>query len=419
MVRIRVGGTIEDSLLAYREDNGIDAYPSLADKLGGRLDTLARAPLIKADLWKGLPEFREWAPTLGQLPRPALVHPVAFQSGGFDESYPDFLPPDPRWGETKDLNNMTDSAHALGDLVMPYLNASWWDTQSSSVHSLPAPMEPKDVAVFARNGTPATESFGDKDGYIVSPAVPAVRSRIARLLEEWHSDAPVDCLFFDQLGARPWRRDFNPASPTPLAYYDGWLSVFAPYGNRCLMVEDGWDRLAASFSGFHGGVMLMARQFDWPGTHWGDGNWEPYPIADFLFHDKVLMYQHDLYEETMTDDPSVLTFNLAFGLVQSYAWEGDSLSSSWLGLVGSIQRTLGPLYAGHKLLDYRDVADNVTKSIFDGGFSVTANWSGVAITVDGRTIAPHGFVAQASDGSVVAATLGSSWTGVTFPAGAR
>ena len=144
------------------------------------------------------------------------------------------------------------------------------------------------------------------------------------------------------------------------------------------MAEDGWDRLAASFSGFHGGVMLMAREFDWPGTHWGDGNWEPYPIADFLFHDKVLMYQHDLYEDTMTDDPAVLTFNLAFGLVQSYSWEGDSLSSSWLGLAGSIQRTLGPLYAGRRLLDYRDVADNVTKSVFEGGLTVTANWSGSA-----------------------------------------
>ena len=217
---------------------------------------------------------------------------------------------------------MVDSAHALGDLVMPYLNASWWDTQSSSVHSLPPPMEPKDVAVFARNGTPATESFGDKDGYIVSPACLRCAAAIARLLDEWRPDAPADCLFFDQLGARPWRRDFNPASPTPLAYYDGWLSLFAPYANRCLMVEDGWDRLAASFSGFHGGVMLMAREFDWPGTHWGDGNWEPYPIADFLFHDKVLMYQHDLYEETMTDDPAVLTFNLAFGLVQSYCVGG-------------------------------------------------------------------------------------------------
>jgi uncharacterized protein DUF6259 len=419
-VRIRVGGTIEDSLLAYREDNGIDRYPSAAAKLGTRFDTLAKAPLIKADLWKGLPRLGEWAPELADLPRPALVHPVAFQEGGFDEAYPDFLPPDPLWGTVADFNGMIDAAHALGQLVMPYLNASWWDTQGPSVHDLPPSMEPRDIAVLARNGTPATEKFGDKDGYIVSPAVGVVRSRINRLFDEWRTTVPADCMFFDQLGARPWRRDFNPASPTPLAYYDGWLSLFAPYRDRCVMAEDGWDRLAESFAGFHGGVLLMARQFDWPGNRWGDDNWEPYPIATFLFHDKVLMYQHDLYEETMTIDPEVLTFNLAFGLIGSFSWEEpDYLTSPWLGLVGSVQRTLGPLYAGRRLLDYRDVSPGVTRSLFEGGLAVTANWSAAPVTVDGRTIAPRGFVAQTANGSVLAATLGGTWSGVTFPGGAR
>ena len=113
-VTVRVGGTIEQSLLAYRQDNHIDAYPSLSDKLGPRLDVLARAPLIKADLWKGLPEFNAWAPYLRKLPSPALVHPVAFQSGGFDEAHPDFLPPDPRWGSNADLNGMAANARRSG-----------------------------------------------------------------------------------------------------------------------------------------------------------------------------------------------------------------------------------------------------------------------------------------------------------------
>src|SRR5205807_505957 len=47
VVRVRIGQTAEQSILAYRHDNGIDAYPSLASKLGDRLKTLAQAPLIK------------------------------------------------------------------------------------------------------------------------------------------------------------------------------------------------------------------------------------------------------------------------------------------------------------------------------------------------------------------------------------
>jgi hypothetical protein len=80
IVRIRVGQTAEQSILAYRRDNGIDAYPSVQAKLGTRLSTLAKAPLIKADLVK-LKPFRNWSADLLRLPSPALLHPVAFQPG--------------------------------------------------------------------------------------------------------------------------------------------------------------------------------------------------------------------------------------------------------------------------------------------------------------------------------------------------
>jgi hypothetical protein len=108
VVRVRVGGSAETSVLAYRADNGIDRYPSLAEKLGTRLDTLARAPLVKADPWNGLPRFADWGPALRKLPSPSLLHPVAFQPGGHDEDYPDFLPPDPKWGTTAELNAALD-----------------------------------------------------------------------------------------------------------------------------------------------------------------------------------------------------------------------------------------------------------------------------------------------------------------------
>ena len=183
-------------------------------KVGAKLDKLVRAPLIKADLWKGLPEFNQWAGHLQQLPSPALVHPVAFQSGGFDEAHPDFLPPDPRWGDTGDFNRMAAVARSLGQLVMPYLNVSWWDTTAPSVQALPSSVEPKDIAVQNIRGSAVTEQFGPHDGYIVSPHVPAVSKRIDGVFEEWKTDVPADCLFFDQIGARPWRRDFNPAAPT-------------------------------------------------------------------------------------------------------------------------------------------------------------------------------------------------------------
>jgi len=420
LVRLRVGGSVEDTILAYRRDNGVDRYPSLADKLGARLQTLARAPLIKADPWKGLPPFRGWRDELERLPSPALLHPVAFQPRGHDEDYPDFLPPDPRWGTLEDFRGAVDAAHSLGQLVMPYLNVSWWDDQSPSVRGLPPPLIPADIALQTTAGRPLSEQYNGHDGYVVSPWAPYVRGRVRALMEEWRRDVAADCLFFDQIGARPWRRDFNPAAPGPLAYADGWLSLLAPYADRCLMVEDGWDRLAASVSGFHGGLLQMAREHDWPDTHWGEGTWEPYPLALWLLHDKVLLYQHDLYEGTMTQDAEVLTFNLAFGLVLSASWEAGTLDDPWLALAGRVQRLLGPYYAGRPLTGYRSLAPAVTESEFGGGYSVIANWSSEEpFDVGGYRIAPLGFLARTADGRVLAGAFGDVWSGVTLADSAR
>jgi hypothetical protein len=419
-VRIRVGDPVRDTVLDYRDDNGIDAYPSLEQKVGPLLPSLARAPLIKADLWRGLPAFRDWGNELGELPSPALVHPVAFQPGGHDESYPDFLPPDPRWGTTSELRAAVEQAHARGQLVMPYLNVSWWNPNSPTLQNLPPPSTLSDVAMLDASHRPVEEDFPPHEGFIVSPYSQIVRSRVAQELDEWRTEVPADCLFFDQIGARPWRRDFNPAEPTPLAYEDGWLALMAPYASRCLMAEDGWDRLAQSFSGFLGGALLMQREFDDEDRSWGAGNWAPYPLALWMLHDKVLFYQHDLYPGTMTTDPEVLTWNLAFGFMLSYDWRDDdhTLDSPWLGLVARVQQTLGPHYAGKPLTGFRYLAPDVTETDF-GDYSVIANWSRTTpFDYAGQAIAPLGFVAQTSDG-VLAATYGDTWSGVTFGSRAR
>ena len=413
VVRIRVGETARETMLGYRRDNGIDAYPSLSDKLGPRLATLARAPLIKADLWKGLLPFAEWGPDLVRLPSPSLLHPVAYQPGGHDESDPDFLPPDPRWGTLENMRETFADARSRGLLVMPYLNASWWDLDSPTLRELPAPHE---LAVRSANGEPLTENYGEHHGYVVSPHAPFVKQRLTGLLEEWRADVPVDCLFFDQIGARPWVRDYHPAAPSPLAYADGWIALMAPYRDRCLMVEDGWDRLADPFVGFHGGLLLMDRERNEPNRSWGVGNWEPYPLAVWLLHDKVLLYQHDLYEGAMTTDLEALAWNLAFGFQLSYEWNGwtQSLDSPWLSIAGNYQRVLGPLYAGRALTGYAEPAPGVAVSEF-GDYSVVSNRSAGVHEVDGHGLAAGGFLARAP--GVVAGAFSGTFAGVPLSAG--
>jgi hypothetical protein len=409
LVRLRVGGDARQSILAYRSDNGIDGYPSLQSKLGPRLTTLAQAPLVKANLAR-LPPFRDWAAELGDLPSPVLLHPVGYQIGGFDQRDPDFLPPDPRYGTLADFAAMVSAAHLHGDLVMPYDNVSWWDPASPTAQSVVA----KDVAVLDQHGQPESVAYGAHTGIIVSPYAAAVRARVAQELEAWRSQVPADCVFFDQIGARPWYRDFNPASPTTESYDDGWLALLAPYAGRCLMVEDGWDRLARDFVGFHGSALMMSRELDLPNTLYGAGNWAPYPLATWLFHDKVLLYQHDLYDGTMATDGEVLMWNMAFGLVSTVSWdETHGPRDPWLELASQLQRALGPHYAGVPLASYRNLSDDVTESVF-GDLTIDANWSSDAAH-DG--VAPHGFAARTQDGSVVAGSFVGSYDGVALTDG--
>jgi hypothetical protein len=238
-------------------------------------------------------------------------------------------------------------------------------------------------------------------------------------MDQWQAETPTDCYFFDQIGARPWIRDYNPAAPDSLSYYDGWLSLMAQFSQHCLMVEDGWDRLAKSFSGFHGGLLVVQRESEETDYLFGTGNWQPYPLVGWVLHDKVLLYQHDLSERTMTTDPSTLTFNVAFGFMLSYDWDGaaNSLFSPWVDVVGSYQRALGPYYAGQPLQSYTSPAANVTETGYPN-LSVLANWSDSGTyATDGYGVAPTGFLARSRDGALVAGTFAGTFDGSPLSAG--
>lgn len=165
------------------------------------------------------------------------------------------------------------------------------------------------------------------------------------------------------------------------------------------MVEDGWDRLGASFSGFDSSLMLMVREFDWLNGRFGP-DWQTFPLADWLLHDKVLLYQHDLFEKTFTTDPELLTWNLAYGYMLSYDWDTGT-GGPWLGIDTAFQRALGPHYAGAPLTSYTQLAAGVTQTRF-GTYSVVANWTNTPQAVDGFQIAPRGFLARTDDGSLAA-----------------
>jgi hypothetical protein len=413
-VRIRISQSPMETIRAYRTDNGLDRFRSLLEKLGSRYTQITQSPVLKADAYQvGIP-YSEYLALLAQLPSPAILHPVGFQPRGHDENYPDFLPIDPIWGTTDDFVAMFQQAHALGLLVMPYTNPTWWDDESPTLRNLPSPLTITDVAVLDDQGVPLYEYYGGKGGYVMSPYAPFVQHRLDQLIQQMTVDVPSDLLFEDQIGARPWLFDYNPSSPYPTAEIQGWLVHTGTYSNILLMTEAGWDRLVETEVGFHGGV-VWPEHYDEPDSSWGTDAWRLYPLGPLMARDKVLFYQHNLAGEVSTWNKATFTWNLAFGYMLNYDLS-YGLQNPWLNTVGVFQKHVVSRYAGETMVNFADLEDRVTQTSFET-FTVIANWDKENVYEKGEhKLPPLGVLVSNADGTLTAGVF-ISYNGVALSHG--
>ncbi len=409
-VRVRVGQPVTESVQAYRSDNGIDRFDSLTTKTGARYTQIVQSPLLKADVSQLAIPFTQYAALLSRVPAPGILHLLAFQPGGFDENHPDMLPPAATWGSIADMAAMIQQAQAMGFLVMPYINPTWWNDQSPTLQSVIAAGRLTDVAALNSPGVPRYEVYGPHTGYVVSPYSPLVRQRIDQLMGDMTRSISGDLVFEDQIGARTWIFDHSAFSPDPTAYAQGWLTHTRMYSRTLLMTEGAMDRLAETELGFHGGVFL-AEQLHQTDGRWGSGTWEPYPILPLMLRDKVLLYQHNLAPESFTTTKATLAWNMAFGYMLSYdlGWTnfGGGVSDPWLAVVTAFQREVFSRYAGELLLRYIDMGDGATRSVFEH-VAVITNWSGtMPYTVGPYMLPPSGAMVTSDDGSLIAGVFSS------------
>lgn len=418
-VRVRISQSPLEAIEGYRADNQIDHFAPLADKLGARYRQVVQSPLFKADVTQLALRFSEYPQLLASVPPPGLIHMLAFQERGFDENSPDLLPPASEWGTTDDLAAMFRQAQAMGFLIMPYTNPTWWDTQSPTLQHLPAPLGIRDVALLDTSNVPRLEHYSTHDGYVVSPYAPFVQQRLGQLIASMTTAIPSDLVFEDQVGSRPWLFDQNPSSPAPTAYAQGWLDHARAYSSTLLMTEGGSDRLAEAEVGFHGSVLLPERLGETDGR-WGAGTWYAFPIAPIMLRDKVLLYQHNLAPETFTTSKATLAWNLAFGYMLSYDLGptnfGGGVGDPWLLVVSDFQRYVLSRYAGDRMLAYTQRPDGGTQSAFTHALVVTNPSASTPYTFAGYVLAPQGTLVALDDNSLVAGVF-TSYNGVALSAG--
>lgn len=405
IVRFRISEAHPDTISVFRTDNGLDLTRSLLEKLGTKYVQLAQSPLYKVGVEQVGLSFSNYFSFLEQVPRPGILHFVGYQPGGHDENYPDFLPPDTRWGTTAEFATMVEQAQDLGLLVMPYTNPTWWDDESPTLENLPTPLTISDVAVLDKDTQPVYEYYGTRGGYVISPYADFVEQRLDQLVDELTIDVPSNLLFEDQVGARPWLFDYNINSPLPTSYIQGWLDHTNNYSDVLLMTELGFDRLIDSEVGFHGSV-LLPETLDYTADWWGDNTWHIYPFAPLLARDMVFFYQHDLAPETFAHNKAIFSWDLALGYMLSYdlnpsEW-GGGLDNEWIDVVATFQKHVISQYADEKMVDYFNLSEDVTQTNFED-FHVIKNWSeNNGFSIDGYVLPQQGVIIQKNNGNLTA-----------------
>lgn len=427
--RIAMGGSAAAALQNYAAANGI--HRRLEEKMDrSTLDKFRRSVLV---YYAG--SCREKLEHLDRLPIPALIHFADYLKGGFDKQYPDHLPPRAEFGTAEEFAALFTKARSMGHLVMPYTNPTWWCDQPRGPTFERHGDEP-----LLRNldGKLSEERYASNVGFTICHWHPAVQAANRLTRKQFTRQYPVDVLFQDQCGARGWRYDLNPASPTPYAYVEGLLSMVDEDSRLVpLSTESGWDRVVNSQSQLcgmtwslvpteHGPAwrQLMKERFD-PAT------WKVFPMIQHLAHDKAAMVHHDLGQ--FVTNQQVLAWTLGLGYSLSYRVGARQLAEDgprgWLLWLDRLQKSVCARYVGEKLEGFEHHREPSAAAEDDG--LIDAQYGPVRVVANldpkprqyaGHDLPAFGFAASAP--GLAAGSIGSGDEGVSFvseakPAGAE
>lgn len=401
-VVLEIGGDYNTSIFSYRELNRINDYRSLEDKLGDETKKYFELPLYKTDIsaikeanWNNLTTN-----FIDKMNYNGMIHLVGFQTGGHDENYPDFIPPDPQWGGDSAFQKFVKDAKQRGNIIVPYTNMSWWGINSPTLDQLPTGTTLANIIVEKENGRLMQEDYGSHSGFVANTGHPFFQQRINEEHRKLIDIAGFDGIFEDQWGIRNSPYVFNESIPEgtdpSTAYFQGVRGYFKSLTHK-VYIEDGTDVLADDTVGFMGSTYL----WDLLGYRKNTASYtEYYPLAGMLMRDKVMFYHHNLAAETMTDDQEMLRWNLAMGYNLSADFY-NGVTSPWVDAIGVFQKYVLAGYVDQLVVNFEQLTASVTATDFTTHI-VTSNWDSeeTYILDDNTTLSIGGYDVTADDGSV-------------------
>jgi hypothetical protein len=409
-VRLTLGAAAGENLAAYCRDNHIQRR--LEQKMSA--DTLEKFKQAVLVLYWG--DCQQKRAHLDKLPRPTLVHFADYLHGGFDKQYPDHLPPAASFGTADELRAFLRDTQRLGHLSMPYTNPTWWCDGPRG----PTFVEHGEGPLLRLlDGRLSHERYSKNEGFTVCHWHPAVQAANRKTMTQFSEEFPVDVVFQDQCGARGWRYDLNPASPTPYAYTEGLLSMVAEDARRKpLSTESGWDGVVndeSQLCGMTWNIVPTEGKPEWVRTmrqSFDPATWEVFPVAQYIAHDKTAMVHHDLGQFVTNAEVMSWTLGLGFAMSARGSAEGFAREPArhWLLWLDRLQKSVCARYVGQPVVRFehdrrgQTADDGVIRAVY-GDVQIVANLGPHPVREDGRELAEYGFLCTAP--GMVAAHLRS------------
>ncbi|MCX7013524.1 MAG: hypothetical protein NTW86_13375 [Candidatus Sumerlaeota bacterium] len=410
-VACQVGGDLRETLLRYKKECA----------LGKPLDQKMTPEFF--DRWSKMAEARVPSPADGglrmmrELTRPAVLYITDWMLGGFNKMFPDFLPPNAKYGGAKGFKEFAGAVHEQGHLLRPYVNFTWWSEGwegrdgKPAVDSRPAPslVEHGDAALAIDPKTRQTikEDWHGCYGYTSCPGHPLVIEAARTTRDALLDDYKVDFLYQDQLGARKWILDLNPALENPADYGWAMMNIGREAAARCpIAVEYGNDRVlefAAALN--YWALPPLSPIHNTTGQArppWEEGQGRSFPYALYLSSGDAAPQVLECLDPAWLAWSNLLGCRVSVGTLSEAIREGPDREA--IAFLQQFAEALGKKTGdgaravGDRLLDFEYLAPRVARAKFER-HEVIANFSDAPWPLEGDSaVAPDGFDLRAADG---------------------
>ena len=312
------------SLRSWADGYVRDNFPTLkplSEKLSPALfERLSRAMLIALG-----GKFTDAAAVLPCLPGTVMAQGSDYMNPGPEklptwDAFPDYFPPNPRWGSTEEYRDLIGKLKAAGHLYLPRTSSYHW-----TVKTVPdLKYDNRTLAVVRSDGHPVT-AYWTRPGFLMSPSSRIVRQLNAGYQRQWRDAGADEVYFTNVIGAiTPWsiRYDFHPDAESPDLFYEALRQSLADAGHDAALFTEGAGAWQLPYQA--GFCTELGKDPAAPGPGYfldptrGDFKRYRRDIGGMLDHEYVQFYPHNVNADSSCYNISTLSHSLLYGYSLKY-----------------------------------------------------------------------------------------------------